>query len=468
MDTAAPLRHRLCAAALAVLAAAALTAPRLATPALRHWDEAWYAQASRETAASGTPLTVRWNGRPWFHKPPLALWLTGLAFGALGEGELAARLPAWLCGLATVGLVAWHAGRWGPRWALAGGLLLASIPEFCRYATCGQLDAPLTLLTTATLLAFWHARGRPALWPLAGLCFGLAVMTKGAAAGLAAVVAGGHLALAGEWRLLRRPGPWCGVLVAAAVCVPWHVHQVATHGEPFVRDYFSRHLGQLLFAVTPETAASTARPTYYAEFLLEKFRPWGWATLALSACGLSLALRGGDPHRRLLGCWAALMPLALSCAEAKFSWYLVPAYPGVALLATDLLRRHGRWWWAVPLALACGVQGLTRIPNELNEQHLRALAPALRRGVPPGDPVHVLQAGRPRQAVYPIATAWYARRAVHTHASVAALADVARAGGRPFVLVTHRSHLPALRDAFAGDGRPLARSGPLAAMRWIP
>src|SRR5215831_13308355 len=59
-------------------------------------DEPRYAAIGREMARSGDWITPRLWGEPWFEKPALIYWMTGVAF-RLGLGDdLAPRLPVAL------------------------------------------------------------------------------------------------------------------------------------------------------------------------------------------------------------------------------------------------------------------------------------------------------------------------------------------------------------------------------------
>src|SRR5688572_30242946 len=87
-----PRRRALLAGVASFLLAAILLTPRVFVGPLRHWDEAWYAQVSREMLDAGDWSTPRWNGGPWFHKPPLAFWGTMASFSVFGVSEASARL----------------------------------------------------------------------------------------------------------------------------------------------------------------------------------------------------------------------------------------------------------------------------------------------------------------------------------------------------------------------------------------
>jgi len=52
----------------------------LGNESLYDWDEAIYAQISKEMILNNNYLTLHWNYEPWFEKPPLLMWITALFF----------------------------------------------------------------------------------------------------------------------------------------------------------------------------------------------------------------------------------------------------------------------------------------------------------------------------------------------------------------------------------------------------
>jgi len=61
---------------------------------LRDWDEAMYAEIAREYHDGGDWLSPRWNGEPWYDKPPLGMWLTALAYRLFGVGASHGRVAS--------------------------------------------------------------------------------------------------------------------------------------------------------------------------------------------------------------------------------------------------------------------------------------------------------------------------------------------------------------------------------------
>src|ERR1700758_3594789 len=87
---------------LAVLVSVAVLLPLLGHKVLADWDEGIYAEVSREFFGRGW-LVPHWHFRPWFEKPPLALWITAVFFRLVGVSEFWARFGS---ALASIGIVA--------------------------------------------------------------------------------------------------------------------------------------------------------------------------------------------------------------------------------------------------------------------------------------------------------------------------------------------------------------------------
>ena len=59
---------------------------------LRNWDEAWYAEITKNMANGSGLLVSFWNGQYYFDKPPLYFWLSLPFFEIFGAGEWQARI----------------------------------------------------------------------------------------------------------------------------------------------------------------------------------------------------------------------------------------------------------------------------------------------------------------------------------------------------------------------------------------
>jgi 4-amino-4-deoxy-L-arabinose transferase-like glycosyltransferase len=150
------------------------------------WDEINFAESGREMLVSGNWVQPQINYLPFHEKPPLFIWMELFCFKTFGVSALSARLPNILCGLVT-GILLW---RKGEKWGVTQGILwsvflgLSVLPQL--YFRSGIIDPWFNLFI---LLGLWPSlKGdlgyREVL--IGGFWLGLAVMTKGPAAGLIA------------------------------------------------------------------------------------------------------------------------------------------------------------------------------------------------------------------------------------------------------------------------------------------
>ena len=72
---------------------------KLGQTSLLSWDEAWYAEISRNVLKSGDLLNLVWNNMPFSEKPPGQFWIEALTFKFFGVSEFSARLPSAISGL---------------------------------------------------------------------------------------------------------------------------------------------------------------------------------------------------------------------------------------------------------------------------------------------------------------------------------------------------------------------------------
>ncbi len=330
-------RMRLELAVVLILGVLAL-APNIAAPPLIDWDEATYAQVTHEAVASGRYLDLTWNGKPYLKKPPLLFWMMAASYKALGEGELAARLPSVLMGLGTLALLYLGAAAVGGRIA---GVCAALIPLGFYYfvARAGRecaTDAPLLFFTTLALNALTRVpRNRRWLVP-AGVACGLAILSKGVAGlipvmvAIAAVLIVPGLAAVG----------WSGLFVvlsgAVIVAAPWYVYQ-AVFNSPIFFSSFVEH--ETLLRVTNHlednsNPANFTLLTLYSEvrYLWPLLLPLAVLVIAGVRNGLRRAVLALDPSVYLWLLWFAIAFGSACAVQTKLGWYVVPALIPIALL----------------------------------------------------------------------------------------------------------------------------------------
>lgn len=382
---------------LLLLAAAPLFFPGLTVSGFLD-NEGRYAEVAREMLLTGDWLTPHMNGEVFLNKPPLMFWLTALAFRLAGPSE-AARAVSGLATLGTLALLyALGTRLWNARAGLASAAVFLTMSLTVTEARSLRPDALLTFLLSLSLwgaLRLWEApedrAGTVALW--GGV--GLGVMTKGLL-GLVLPV----LVLAPALWLARRPDrtrhllPWGGLLLAAALILPWHF-AAGVVNDGFWWDYVvNQHF--LVFFDRKFPRDHIPHPLWLS-WSIFTFRLFPWVVLLVPA--LLAQVRRARASRAfpdwLPVTWFAAIALFFSFAMGRLEHHFIPAVPGAALLigafcanlggtGESSLRSGFRWMWALStLVLLFGAAGLLAVSSatlgRLPEPHLgtiQALAKA--------------------------------------------------------------------------------------------
>lgn len=328
---------------------------RLGTGALLDWDEAIYAEVSREMAASGHWLTLNWQHQPFLEKPPLSFWIQAAFFHTFGVTAFWARVPSALAGVAVVVLVCTMARRLaGPAAGFYAAFALMTMNEFDRLAREGMTDTLLCLCIYLAIFAWMRLRREQPVWfYLLCAAIGAGAMIKGPAilAALPAIAADGLVARKPE----KLPaGRHCvlGALLVPAMVVPWHVWMMVEYGSAFVQSYFGL---QLIQRATRVIQGSGGGPFYYLEMVLRGAFPWSLVAL----CALARRIQKGRWDNSLLWTLAGVLLIGYSLIPTKHIWYILPIYPALAVEVGVLLAEAGARRrmirYAATAALAAGM-----------------------------------------------------------------------------------------------------------------
>ncbi len=318
-----PTLKRLTVAFLVILAITMLFV-RLGRSAL-HFDEAIYAQVSKEMVERNEWLTPSWNGQAWFHKPPVFFWTTAMLFKIFGISEFWARFASALSGLAVLLLCYLIAQRiYGRAAGVLAVLILLSTQLFMFYARFGTTDTALTCFILLAVYAYVRTEDDARFWLLAGAGCAMALMVKGAAGVVAPLVL--LLATIFERRLvsaLRNKWLWVGIGLSVLIVLPWHLLMYRQHGDQFLKGYLVEHVVQR--AGSNWHTEYQRGLGYYFSVLHNFFSPWVYI--------LPFALILGRARRS-----AAVLILGLTVfllytfVQTKFQWYILPAIPAFAIV----------------------------------------------------------------------------------------------------------------------------------------
>jgi len=336
---------------LALVAVAALRLPTLGRYDLNPWDEPFYALRARAAAEAGAWLDQNDycpNRMANACYPPLFIWLAGATMKILGPTEFAARLWAALLGVAAVPLAYAVAARlFDKRAGLFTAAALALLPYFTRVSRMAQFDAPLAfflLLTFWAWLEFGRTR-RLATAALAGVAFGLALLTK-IAVPFVFVAAAGLALLFSPGEGMTRRRAFAGLALASAVglalAAPWHVYMYAAHGRYFLEHYLGYMVLYRGDGIAPHIEAPRAPLVwlYYADYattFLKGVAAFFFAGLFALAFAPETWRR--RPDRLVVVLWVVLALVVLTATRFKREVYLTVLLAPMCVLAAPWLAR---------------------------------------------------------------------------------------------------------------------------------
>jgi 4-amino-4-deoxy-L-arabinose transferase-like glycosyltransferase len=208
-------------------------------------DEAKNAQCAREMGQRGDWVVPTFNGALRTDKPALHYWFMMIAYKLFGVGEWQARFFSALCGVGTLLISYLFVRRFAhPRLALFTVFVLSLSAHFAFEFRLAVPDPYLIFFSTLGLFAgYAYLEERKAQWLLmAAAALAFATLAKGPVAlllpGLCLLT---HSLWFKKWWLFSDPRLLLGLLVYAAIALPWFyaVHK-ATDGA-FTRGFFFDH-----------------------------------------------------------------------------------------------------------------------------------------------------------------------------------------------------------------------------------
>lgn len=320
------------------------------------WDELRNAQNALEMNRNGNLIVTHVSGHPetWNTKPPLLTWILALTQRTMGYNELAVRLPsavaAALTGFYILGLAKRHTGRWQPG-LLALIVLITAGGYVSNHGTrTGDYDALLTLFVVLAAGCFldYHRSGRGQALLLCMLALTGAVMTKGVAGlFITPALLGVAIWLRSLRRILRSGWFWAGAAAFLLIVGGYYLRRESLQ-PGYLQLVWDNELGGRY---------GTALETHKGDF----WQYWRWLRevglscwyLLLLPAAFAAVLSREEGWRRLgvmsLACMLSIM-LIISSSATKLGWYMLPAYPFMALLCGMFLDQACRvlteWPWA--------------------------------------------------------------------------------------------------------------------------
>ncbi|HTB88285.1 MAG TPA: glycosyltransferase family 39 protein [Steroidobacteraceae bacterium] len=313
----------------------------------READIAWRMSWQADKAV---PLLA---GEPFCEKPPLTYWLAAMPIGLLGEQAWIARLPNLLYAMITALAVGLLASRSTGRFA--GLVAAACISTFLlsyQVAIWLATDAPLLASVSVALLGayvgFYASAGKERLrgYLLMHAALAVGFLSKSAVAWMVPAMAILTLSIwERRWRELLRWELYAGLLIQAAIILPWvwFVYR-GDDGPQHLKTFFWNNLVGRFASVDapPDLQYASGHRNSPGKYLIElPMYLFPWTLLVIAAGRRAWRQRRISRHdnRAVRFAIAASLPplILLSLAATARNIYFAPALPGIALLVA---------WWA--------------------------------------------------------------------------------------------------------------------------
>ena len=302
---------------------------------LRVWDESRLAISAYEMYHHGNYLVPTFDGEPdmWSTKPPLMIWCQVLSMKLLGISEFSVRLPSALAAFFTCIFLLFFSVRYVKSFwlGLICALALVTTPAFlnAHAALTGDYDALFTLFITLSCFSFFSfmKTSKNKYLYLFFLTFTLAFLTKSAAAlmvlpglfiyaiiqkKLTILFKNKHLYI-GIWGFLILGG---GYFLLRETYNPGYLEAVWKNdfGGRFFDDVEEHQQG-------------------FWFYIIHRFNIW----LLFIPFGIIAGLLNKDQRIKQLTLFTTINAvtffIVISSAKTKLSWYALPLYPLIAILA---------------------------------------------------------------------------------------------------------------------------------------
>ncbi|MES0074227.1 glycosyltransferase family 39 protein [Mesorhizobium sp. M0058] len=356
-----------------------MTASGLASLPPLDRDEPRFVQATKQMTETGDYVDIRFQDASRYQKPIGIYWLQSAAVTLSGEG---AQAPIWIYRLISalgiaiaVVAIAWTgANLFGANAGLAAGLVMAAIFATAFEGRDAKTDAMLLaccVLAQGALAQIYlvSRRNEPVAGHLPWIFWaaqGAAILIKGPIAPLlSALTVLTLVAFERDWRWLARLKAGRGLILVLLIVLPWLALITWKSNGAFLLQAVAK---DMLGKVAQGEESHGVPPGFYV--LTYCLFMWPFGLVALGAGLQALNRLRDDPRLRFCLAWYVPFWLVFELIPTKLPHYVLPAYPGMALLigwlltltpqeANAPLRRWQTWlWWATAFGTVLVTVGL--------------------------------------------------------------------------------------------------------------
>lgn len=345
-------------------------------------DESRFVQATKQMAESGDYVDIRFQEASRYQKPVGIYWLQSAAVTLSGKG---AEAPIWVyrtisaLGIAFAVLAITWTGTnlFSANAGIAAGLVMAAIFATAFEGRDAKTDAMLLACCVAAqgaLAQIYLASRRNEsiaghLWWIFWIAQGAAILIKGPIAPLlSALTVAVLFAFERDGRWLSKLRVGRGLLLVLVIALPWLAAITwKSHGA-----FLQQAVGKDMLGKVASGEESHGLPPGFYMLTYSLFM-WPFGLIAVGAGLQALNRLRDDVRLRFCLAWYIPFWLVFELIPTKLPHYVLPAYPGMALLigwlltlqpedANAPLKRWQQWlWWSTAFGLVVVSLGLAAV-----------------------------------------------------------------------------------------------------------
>lgn len=286
---------------------------------LENWDEAWYAEATKQILKTKDFIILRWNGELFLEKPPMYMWLSAVFSYLFGLSELSVRLASALSGFAiVVAVLLFSFKKWGFLPSFIAFVSIALNNIFIWRSRSGNIDTLVSLLIFISFLLMISARKNKYIF--LGILFGLIGLTKLSLVFFPFIIFVLHEIIYKRKEIKQTLTEYIKLLaIFIAISGSWLFFGFTRIGTEFVTYYIfnsdqgAAHINLLNFKSDYwDYAYHSLQRRYYFVFLI----------------GIFFLIKGiKDSKNFLILLFSLSLLVFLSFTDRNNNWYLIPSMP---------------------------------------------------------------------------------------------------------------------------------------------